>query len=93
MEPTNSLPGNYVGTDITGTDAIPNHQGILLGYAEHSFVGGTRIEERNVISGNAGWGVVVGESFHNMVAGNFIGVDPGGTTPLPNTEGLGLPWR
>jgi parallel beta-helix repeat protein len=77
--------GNYVGTDVTGRYAVGNASGIVVRLAEHSFVGGAREDERNVICGN-GRGVVVSLSFDNLVMGNYIGVDPSGAVAMPNQE-------
>jgi len=82
--------GNYIGTDITGTQAIGNNTGVFMGLAEHSFVGGTRKEERNVISGNSQQGMMVVWSFNNLVMGNYIGVDSSGSVSLPNQEAVNL---
>jgi hypothetical protein len=51
-------------------------------------IGGTTLAERNVISGNA-FGVQIPVSGENNTAGNFIGTQVNGITPLPNT-GIGV---
>jgi uncharacterized protein (TIGR03437 family) len=88
----NVVVGNLIGTDASGTKAIPNDWvGVSLGYGRASFnrIGGTAPGERNVISGNATSGVEVGAT-GNLVLGNFIGVDITGTRPLGNTGGVAL---
>ena len=61
----NVVEGNYIGTDVTGTNAVSNSRdgvafGELLnpvvgvGYASNNTVGGTAAGARNIISGN-GW--------------------------------------
>ncbi|MBS1795701.1 MAG: right-handed parallel beta-helix repeat-containing protein [Acidobacteria bacterium] len=70
---TVSLYGNRVGTDATGTFAIPNDadnqsifgSGINLsrGFTETNIVGGTDPLERNIISGNAGNGLSIRPAF------------------------------
>jgi len=82
--------GNYIGTDITGTRAIGNRDGIAMGHSVHSFVGGTRTEERNVVSGNTNTGVRVWASNNNLIMGNYIGVDASGAAPLPNLEAVSI---
>ena len=82
--------GNHIGTDITGTHAIGNNQGVSIGGGEHSLVGGASKAERNVISGNAGSGVRVWGASTNWVMGNCIGVDPSGTFSVPNEEAVHL---
>ena len=55
----NSVQGDYIGTDITGTVALPNgDDGVYIsGGAANNTIGGTVTGARNLISGNAGEGV------------------------------------
>jgi hypothetical protein len=78
-----SVLGNFIGTDITGTVAIPNTTGISVGTnMKGTKIGGTNEGEGNVISGNA---IGVRLEFNNsIVKGNFIGTRIDGTTALPN---------
>lgn len=82
--------GNYIGTDITGTKAIPNHEGVLLWTSGNHRVGGTRAGEGNLICGNQngiqlnGYGVS-----ENILLGNSIGCDANGN-PLPNDTGISI---
>ncbi|MEE4178629.1 MAG: hypothetical protein V2I46_14080, partial [Bacteroides sp.] len=48
------IKGNFIGTDVTGTAAIPNaYQGInLLQGANQTIIGGTETGAQNIISGN-----------------------------------------
>ena len=95
----NVVAGNFIGTDVTGTSAIPNACGISID--SQGFTGnranriGTNGDgiadeaERNVISGNNGIGIHILFSSENIVAGNFIGTDSTGTVALPNNgEGI-----
>ena len=83
------VEGNYIGTDVTGTVALGNGQGVTLGIgavvdgAALITVGGTVPAARNVISAN-GLGVAVNGGL-NRVLGNFIGTDASGTRALGNT--------
>jgi Calx-beta domain-containing protein len=79
-----SFLGNYIGTDITGTQAIGNDIGISIGSNIKDIkIGGTTAAERNIISGN-GNGIEL--EFNNaIIKGNFIGTDVSGTNALPNT--------
>jgi len=80
-----SILGNRIGTDITGTNAIPNTVGIQLqGILKDTKVGGTAAGEANVISGN-GTGIQLVAN-NAIIKGNFIGTRSDGTTPLPNTS-------
>ncbi len=91
----NLVSGNRVGTDATGTKAIPNEAyGIAVGWAGASFnrIGGTGAEEGNLVSGNAAGILVMGPSaYGNLVAGNLIGTDITGKRVLGNVNyGLSL---
>jgi hypothetical protein len=79
------IQGNLIGTNSTGTAAVPNQYGILLSGARNVTVGGTTAQARNVISGNQYFGVSF-ERFGvgNRIQGNFIGTDILGTNGLPN---------
>ena len=84
------VTGNYIGTDVTGTSALPNGHGIHLGYAaKHCVIGGSTAEERNLISGNVEYGIVIQSpgTDSNMVKGNYIGTDRTGEVALGNGEG------
>lgn len=83
----NRVQGNYVGLDATGTVMLGNGSGgILITGAPGNIVGGTVAAARNVISGNGGPGVRIGQpaATGNLVQGNFIGTDATGATGIPN---------
>jgi hypothetical protein len=91
----NIVSGNRVGTDVTGTKAIPNETyGVAVGWAGASFnrIGGTRPEDGNLVSGNPNGISVWGPSATgNLVLGNFIGTDITGKRALGNAnDGVGL---
>jgi WD40 repeat protein len=83
------VAGNFIGTDPTGSVSEGNAGGGVAGLTSdplispqsHSTVGGEDPGDRNVISGNAGDGVLGAVN----VLGNFIGTDAAGTTALPNS--------
>ncbi len=81
----NQLLGNLIGTDYTGTVAIPNSQdGVVLG-GDSNIVGGTLSAERNIISGNLSDGIAISSSGNNnLIQNNFIGVDINGTSAISN---------
>jgi hypothetical protein len=92
-----TIQGNLIGTDASGTLAIPNGTsgnwgGILIGARQDVRVGGPEPAARNVISGNQPWGIGVWPGFGGgagpidniEIMGNFIGTDWTGTQPLPN---------
>ncbi len=82
----NIIIGNLIGTDISGTVAIGNFwSGIALsGGAQKNRIGGKTADERNIVSGNEGNGIYIGDSRDNVVVGNFIGVDATGVRTLGN---------
>lgn len=93
----NIIIGNYIGTDVTGTQPIINNAGVYIDTAINNRVGGTTAAERNIIGGSNTGGVIIDGSFAgadgtsttgNLVKGNYIGVDPTGTFPVQSTEAV-----
>jgi uncharacterized repeat protein (TIGR01451 family)/CSLREA domain-containing protein len=87
----NTIAGNYIGTDSTGIQAVPNSSGGLLIRGNDNVIGGTSSAARNVISGNGGTGIGFSGTgaFNNLVLGNYIGTDTTGNAPLGN-KGYGI---
>jgi YVTN family beta-propeller protein/parallel beta-helix repeat protein len=88
----NVLTGSYLGTDPTGTTAVPNGEaGVSVGHAAHgNRVGGTAPGDRNVISGNVDYGVILlHDAEATLVAGNYIGTNAAGTAAIPNGSNTG----
>ena len=84
----NVVQGNFIGTDVAGTNAIGNTGfgiGIWSG-ASGNLIGGTSTGAGNLISGNPGfsYGIAIGGANSNLVEGNFIGTDITGTNALAN---------
>lgn len=90
---SNTIAGNYIGTDLTGTRAIGNREsGVYLGEgAQHNLIGGESLPEGNIISGNLDSGVRLADSdtMRNVITGNHIGTDLSGQVALGN-EGHGV---
>jgi S-layer homology domain len=82
---TATIQGNYIGTDATGTLALPNYAGISCVGAS-VVVGGAAIGQGNLISGNGG-GVLLQICTASTIQGNLIGTDATGTAPLGNVGG------
>ena len=84
----NVVVGNYIGLNAAGTAAVPNGwSGVqLFGAAQHNTIGGSSAGARNIISGNSFQGVLlVGTNTSgNLIAGNFIGLNPAGAAALAN---------
>lgn len=81
-----TIQGNLIGTDITGTSALRNAVGIDASFAENILIGGLVPGARNVISGNLREGVIFGGD-GSKLQGNFIGTDVTGTLALGNGDG------
>lgn len=77
------ITGNYIGTDITGTVALPNGAGVQL-QSDAVIVGGTTAAERNVISGNTSNGIMIYASTGDVIKGNYIGVTADAQQKLGN---------
>jgi hypothetical protein len=87
----NSIFGNLIGTDATGTVALGNHVGISIrSDAKRNFIGGPVEGEGNLISGNSDKGIQIfrAGADSNVVQGNFIGTDIMGTVSIPNGDGV-----
>ena len=91
----NRVQGNFIGTDATGTNAVPNGFAGLTLYAGASsnLVGGTAAGARNLVSGNGGsygYGLVAANAntSGNLIQGNYVGLGLDGTTPVPNGYGV-----
>ena len=85
---SNVVQGNFIGTDVAGTNAIGN-TGFGIGVwsgADGNFIGGTSVGAGNLISGNPGfsYGIAIGGANGNVVQGNLIGTDITGTNNLGN---------
>ena len=83
----NLVAGNYIGTDVTGTEALGNaYAGVeIADSASNNTIGGTAAGDRNVISGGVQGGLFIhGSATGNLVAGNYIGTDVTGTKALGN---------
>ena len=83
----NFVRGNYIGTNKLGTAAVANSSyGIQIQEGANNTIGGSAAGARNVISGNGHAGIRVqhASSASNIIAGNYIGLDAGGTAALPN---------
>lgn len=79
--------GNFIGTDIAGTYAIPNGlSGVYIREnANNNQIGSGIYNERNIISGNLQAGAVANFVYDNRIQGNFIGTDITGTYAIPNS--------
>src|SRR5439155_25605825 len=79
----NVVQGNFIGTDWTGTNALPNSVGVDLQFTA-CLVGGTNVAARNIIAGGgiSSGGISVGADIGSRIQGNFIGTDVTGGRAL-----------
>ena len=81
----NTVAGNFIGTDVTGTLARGNSVGVRVTGAAN-VIGGTARADRNLISGNSGDGILVSgdDAADNQIWNNFIGTKKSGNSALGN---------
>ncbi|MDT5261167.1 MAG: hypothetical protein QOC61_171, partial [Acidobacteriota bacterium] len=73
------VQGNYVGTDATGADAMPNgSHGV---YLENS---GAALVTSNVVANCRAGGVVLLNAADSVVKANLVGLSADGATAMPN---------
>lgn len=93
----NVIEGNFIGTNAAATFGATARNNSTFGIvirsaSDHNTVGGPGPEDRNVISGLAGRGVLIGVPGSelspgtdlNVVQNNIVGLRPDGLARLPN---------
>jgi parallel beta-helix repeat protein len=81
----NTISGNYLGTDASGTVALENRWGVGCWSALQNII------ESNVISGNEYDGIHFNGCSNSTITSNYIGSNAGGTANLGNgTQGIVL---
>jgi titin len=83
----NFVLGNFIGLDVTGTNALPNlFNGVSIKGANSNTIGGTISGARNIISGNSSYGIqIYSGATGNLVQGNYVGLDAAGQLRRGNT--------
>jgi hypothetical protein len=80
--------GNYIGTDATGTSAVPNTTTAVYCSGDHNRIGGSAPGMGNLISGNLATAIdLIGTG--TVIQGNVIGLDATGEVALAN-NGYGI---
>ena len=80
----NTVEGNFVGTDVTGSVPAANGADGIRILGNDNVIGGESAAARNLISGNTGHGVFILGGARNVLHGNLIGTGMTGTAALPN---------
>ncbi len=82
-----TVAGNWIGTDGSGLTTLGNGDGIELRGAGAT-IGGTDVGDRNVINhnGNEGINITGAGATGNKVLGNYIGLEPDGSSGAGNTD-------
>jgi hypothetical protein len=88
----NTIVGNFIGTDVTGTHVVPaNSRGVeLAGDASDNVIGGNLPGAGNLISGNVTGLLISSAGSGNLVQGNLIGTDVTGLAPISTTGQTGI---
>ena len=87
------IQGNHIGTDATGSLALPNVDGVVVDASDNT-IGGTAAGAGNTIAQNTGTGVVIAVGKGNALEANAIfantilGIDLGGNGVTANTGRL-----
>src|SRR5262249_46451595 len=84
----NTIQGNYLGTDISGTVRSGGSYGVFIDGASGNTIGGTGTGARNLISGFTGRGIAISGGSGNVIAGNYIGTNATGCSALGNDVGV-----
>ena len=93
LSDSTTVQGNYIGTDTTGTKALPSLNGILVS-GSGNLIGGRSAGNGNLISGNVKRGVIIygasngPDARDNRIEGNRIGTQADGVSPLGNSFGI-----
>ncbi len=85
-----AVQGNFIGTDLTGANALANNIGVYV-QGSNNTIGGTTGGSLNVISGNGTAGVYIESSASGVaVQGNYIGTDVNGVNAVANNIGVSI---
>ena len=86
----NTIQGDFIGTDVTGTTALANQTGIQITLLrQHDRRDGGRRPQRHLRQRRDGLDISVVGTTGNLVQGNFIGTNAAGTAALAN-GGIGI---
>ena len=88
----NTISGNFIGTDTTGLESLPNFTAIqVASTANNTLIGGSPVGNRNLIGGNYGDnGVVYVQGTNTTIQGNTIGLNQPGTNFIMEDATIGV---
>lgn len=88
----NTISGNFIGVDASGTTALGNDVGVLISNATGLMIGGAEPGAGNVVSGNDDDGIRItgNNSANNTVEGNLIGTNAVGDAAVGNKQGISI---
>jgi len=89
---SNSVLGNFIGTNAADTAAVANiGAGVVIQDAANNIVGGSTVAGRNIISGNGTGAVIAGTAaINNQLRANHIGTDVSGNNAVANSVGVAV---
>src|SRR5262249_3592848 len=79
--------GNLIGTNASGSAALPNSSGIVVVGANKT-IGGTTAAARNVISGNTSSGILFLSGSNVTIQGNYMGLGASDAGPGKGWNGI-----
>ena len=83
---SNTVSGNFIGTDVTGTSSMGNATGIFLDGTDGATIGGNTAQARNLVAGSAGDGITLNTTTNTTISGNYVGLNAAGNEALPNGD-------
>ncbi len=87
----NTIEGNYIGTDQTGTTTRANFDdGLRIVNSPNNHIGGISPDKRNIISGNGDNGIelIQAGATGNLIEGNYIGIGADGNLMGSQQNGI-----
>ena len=91
LSSTNTIVGNWIGTNSSGNSTAGNGIGIRISTGDDNVIGGITSLSRNVISGNTSSGISLLSGANNShIMGNYIGLGADGSTSVGNVTGISV---
>ena len=87
--PGSTVSGNFIGTDVTGTNAVPNGGSGIYAIGRSNMLGGASAAQGNVIAGNQAYGIWLDQrsNAYATVEHNTIGLGTNGLALSNGTPG------